>query len=80
MFGSKFFNEIKGCLNPYFIGLSILIHLNIFGTMDALPVSILILLDYLFLLLPSVALLRSKVSLNPYFIGLSILMKTICIS
>ena len=61
-------------LNPYFIGLPILIMVR-----TALPdrddlVSILILLDYLFLSLHS-HLNREKrrVRLNPYFIGLPIL-------
>ena len=63
----------KYSLNPYFIGLSILIWISLV-TKPLDVVSILILLDYLFLLgkLPFFCLLPDR-GLNPYFIGLSIL-------
>ena len=62
-------------LNPYFIGLSILIRKVITKDLSQ-KVSILILLDYLFLF-PRVASTVTTIApgLNPYFIGLSILMK-----
>ena len=47
----KVVNKING-LNPYFTGLSILIGLEIEQEFDAKEVSILILLDYLFLFAP----------------------------
>ena len=63
------------CFNPYFIGLPILILVKIIK--EGMPfqiVSILILLDYLFLLVDLGNMLKSlERSLNPYFIGLPIL-------
>ena len=65
------------CLNPYFIGLPILIRPGTDTMCPSAFVSILILLDYLFLLCynKEVPGCTSK-SLNPYFIGLPILIIT----
>ena len=60
--------------NPYFIGLPILIAAKGIKIINVYGVSILILLDYLFLYFPyisTVGLVRN--GFNPYFIGLPIL-------
>ena len=91
-------------LNPYFTGLSILMHLNrerkcgdqksqslfywiIYSynnlfllSFHLLLVSILILLDYLFLLCLYKVIYKVQLGLNPYFTGLSILIKFISFS
>ena len=65
--------DILACLNPYFIGLSILIAQPKDGQLYSQEVSILILLDYLFLQGTESSKKPSLHCLNPYFIGLSIL-------
>ena len=66
------------CLNPYFIGLSILMRCFLDGSITHSNVSILILLDYLFLFLSHLSQkMQLIVGLNPYFIGLSILIDVI---
>ena len=60
-------------LNPYFIGLSILIMSKNIASIFNNNVSILILLDYLFLYRKMDRLESYQEGLNPYFIGLSIL-------
>ena len=61
------------CLNPYFIGLPILIIIDKHTQQKIKMVSILILLDYLFLYLNKSLVETISWSLNPYFIGLPIL-------
>ena len=63
---------MKG-FNPYFTGLPILIiKSNTVKSIFSL-VSILILLDYLFLLVPRCAAANTTIGFNPYFTGLPIL-------
>ena len=65
---------LKKSLNPYFIGLPILINEDLVVTSGYSMVSILILLDYLFLLFfCPLSIDTSYDGLNPYFIGLPIL-------
>ena len=66
-------NMYKGCFNPYFIGLPILINSKLFSYFENEKVSILILLDYLFLLCLQLLYWYSRQGFNPYFIGLPIL-------
>ena len=65
----------EASLNPYFIGLSILINPDYYSHIIGNIVSILILLDYLFLYFSITENFWRKYSLNPYFIGLSILIR-----
>ena len=61
------------CFNPYFIGLPILIDQQDGVLLIVGAVSILILLDYLFLLYATIEEQLSWEGFNPYFIGLPIL-------
>ena len=60
--------------NPYFTGLPILIFFMCYRTILKLLVSILILLDYLFLSMKESILAKIPLGFNPYFTGLPILM------
>ena len=64
-------------LNPYFTGLSILILLTCNCQKKILKVSILILLDYLFLYDGVHQIKSDDYRLNPYFTGLSILIRSV---
>ena len=67
---------IEKGFNPYFTGLPILIELATYEDGEEYRVSILILLDYLFLsVYPEVINKLQKEGFNPYFTGLPILIE-----
>ena len=66
-------DELAPGLNPYFNGLSILIIKDMVEPIYILKVSILILMDYLFLYSYNTRDTSNRARLNPYFNGLSIL-------
>ena len=69
---------IRECLNPYFIGLPILIRSKWEESIFRKKVSILILLDYLFLFrMFNPGSQDAGGGLNPYFIGLPILIRSV---